>query len=137
MLRVPRSTKEQAMGIAEHLPGVSAGQVIAEALNLQTLIVATIDEMGHSQDWLNLIARQLLSTYTEAVLSQRLDMSSLSTEIARGIEAEVEARARKMAEAAVPHHVAAALKRLGIPSDVNDDGELNVGEPKQQRLIEA
>ena len=42
MLRVPRSTKEQAMGIAEHLPGVSAGQVIAEALNLQTFAEKTV-----------------------------------------------------------------------------------------------
>ena len=49
--------------------------------------------------------------------------------IAEGIEAEVEARAHALAEAAVPHHVAAALKLLGVPSDVAEDGQLNLGKP--------
>ena len=139
LVRVPRETLDQAKGIAALLPRVSAGHVLAESLNLQLLMIATLDEMGHTdaEDGLNLTAHRLLSDYKKAILSQRLDASALSTRLALGIEAEVEARAHELAEAATPFHVKAALQLLGIPSDVTADGGLNVGKPNPQRLIEA
>ena len=117
LVRVPRETLDQAKGIAALLPRVSAGHVLAESLNLQLLMIATLDEMGHTdaEDGLNLTAHQLLSDYKKAILSQRLDASALSTRLALGIEAEVEARAHELAEAATPFHVKAALQLLGIP----------------------
>ena len=134
MVRVPRETKEQAMGIASHLPGVSAGAVLAEALTLQMLIVATISEMGCAEDSLDLSAHGLLTAYTEAVISRRLDVSALSNRLAQNIEAEVEARAHALAEAAVPHHLSAALRASSwaVPSEVAEDGELTVGKPNPQ-----
>ena len=98
MVRVPSETKEQAMGIAGHLPGVSAGQVLAQALKLQMLIVATIDEMGHHpEEGVNLSAEGLLVCYTDAVIARRMDVARLSARLAEGIEAEIVARAQALA----------------------------------------
>ena len=145
------------MGIAAALPGMSAGAVLAEAMTLQLLIVASLEQMGQAEEGLDLQAQKLLTFYTDRALSTRLDVSKLSARMAAGIEAEiveraqamvgeaevqwqegakkamdqiVEERARELAEAAVPHHVKTALKVLGIPSDVSEDGELTVGEPQ-------
>ena len=136
MVRVPRETLDQAKGVAASLKGVSAGQVLAQALSLQLLIVATLDELGLTGEGLNLTAHGLLSSYTDAIISRRLDVSALSNRLAENIEAEIQERAHKLAEAAVPHHVAAALKLLGVQADVAEDGQLNLGGPPD-RLIEA
>ena len=88
--------------MAEHLPGVSASAVIAEAVTLQLMMIATLDELGHADDGLNLTAHRLLNAYTEAVIARRLDVSALSTKLARGIEAEIEARAHALAKASQP-----------------------------------
>ena len=145
------------MGIAAALPGMSAGAVLAEAMTLQLLVIASLEQMGQAEEGLDLKAQKLLTFYTDRVLSTRLDVSKLSARMAAGIEAEiieraqamvgeaevqwqegakkamdqiVEERARELAEAAVPHHVKTALQVLGIPSDVSEDGELTVGEPQ-------
>ena len=148
------------MGVAAHLPGTSAGAVIAEAVTLQLLVIASLEQLGHAEEGLDLTAQKLLTDYTNRILSTRLDVSKLSGRIAEGIEAEVveraqamvveaealwqegarkaldemeartEARAVEMAEAAVPHHVAKALELLGVPADVAEDGQLNLGQPQ-------
>ena len=153
------------MGIAAALPGMSAGAVLAEAMTLQLLIVASLEQMGQAEEGLDLQAQKLLTSYTDRVLSTRLDVSKLSARMAAGIEAEIveraqamvgeaevqwqegakkamdqivaqtEERARELAEAAVPHHVKTALELLGVPSDVSEDGELTVGQP--QPIAEA
>ena len=135
MVRVKREINEQAVAVASHLPGVSAGAVIGEALTLQFLIVATMTELGHEDAPLDLSAKGLLTAYTNLVIARRLDVSALSARLAEGIEAEVEARAHALAEAAVPHHVAKALELLGVPADVAEDGQLNLGQP--QPIAEA
>ena len=137
MVRVPRKTKEQAMGVAAHLPGVSAGAVLAEALTLQLLVIASLEQLGLPDGDIDLEAQRLLTAYTDRVIATRLSVSGLSEKLAQDIEVEIEARALKMLEAAVPHHVAAALTNMGFPSDVSADGEVNMGEPKPQHLLEA
>ena len=85
------------------MPGVSASAVIAEAVTLQLMMIATLDELGQTDDGLNLTAHRLLNAYTEAVIARRLDVvSSLSTRLARGIEAEIEARAHALVMASQP-----------------------------------
>ena len=74
-MRVPRKTADEAKALAAKLPGITAGQVLAEAHDLQLLVVAALHELGAvGSDGLNLTAHRLLESHTEAVLTRRRDL---------------------------------------------------------------
>ena len=95
-----------------------------------------------AQTGLNLTAHRLLESYTEAVLTRRVDLSQLGHRLAATVErelaqaeaawmggarkaldeleAQIEERARVLTVEALPHHVEAAVRKLfedaGLPA---------------------
>ena len=139
MVRVPRKTADEAKALAAKLPGITAGQVLAEAHDLQLLVVAALHELGAvGSDGLNLTAHRLLESYAEAVITRRVDLSQLGHRLAATVERELaqaeaawkkgagqaleelearherelDERARELAAAALPHHVEEVIKRV-------------------------
>ena len=139
LVRVPRKTADGAKALAAKLPGITAGQVLAEAHDLQLLVVAVLHELGAvGSDGLNLTAHRLLESHNAAVLERRVDLSQLGHRLAATVERELaqaeaawkegagqaleelearyerelDERARELATEALPHHVEAAVKAL-------------------------